>query len=168
MMRDGGENFVSRWVRLKQEARAAAAEKPARGESGVVPELPVLPALDSLDFNSDFTGFLHPAVDEKIRSTALKKLFSDPRFNVMDGLDVYIDDYSRADPIPPAMLEEIARRVIAATEPAEGERTDRAAQAPDAIAAETGKGQTSLPSDAAPTESPAAQPPGREQVIAKS
>ena len=39
-----------------------------------------------------------------MRRAALKKLFSDPHFNVMDGLDVYIDDYSKTEPIPPAML----------------------------------------------------------------
>jgi hypothetical protein len=34
----------------------------------------------------------------------MKKLFADPHFNVMDGLDIYIDDYSKSDPIPEAML----------------------------------------------------------------
>jgi hypothetical protein len=37
----------------------------------------------------------------------MKKLFSDPHFNVMDGLDIYIDDYSIAEPIPPSMLEKM-------------------------------------------------------------
>ena len=30
----------------------------------------------------------------------MKKLFSDPHFNVMDGLDTYIDDYGKPDPLP--------------------------------------------------------------------
>ncbi len=34
----------------------------------------------------------------------MKKLFTDPHFNVMDGLDTYIDDYGKPDPIPLAML----------------------------------------------------------------
>ncbi|HCX33170.1 MAG TPA: DUF3306 domain-containing protein, partial [Rhodocyclaceae bacterium] len=34
----------------------------------------------------------------------LGKLFHSDHFNVMDGLDVYIDDYGRPDPIPPEML----------------------------------------------------------------
>ena len=38
----------------------------------------------------------------------MKKLFADPRYNVMDGLDVYIDDYSKPDPIAPAMLRQLA------------------------------------------------------------
>ena len=45
-----------------------------------------------------------PKVGEDVRRAALKKLFSDPHFNVMDGLDVYIDDYSKTEPIPAAML----------------------------------------------------------------
>ena len=39
-----------------------------------------------------------------VRNAAMKKLFADPQFNVMDGLDIYIDDYSKSDPIPEAML----------------------------------------------------------------
>lgn len=54
--------------------------------------------------DSDFSSFFHPQVDEGVRRSALRKLFSDPHFNVMDGLDVYIDDYSKTEPIPPAML----------------------------------------------------------------
>jgi hypothetical protein len=53
---------------------------------------------------SEYEDFLHPEVDETLRRNALKKLFHDPHFNAMDGLDVYIDDYSKPDPIPEAML----------------------------------------------------------------
>ena len=37
----------------------------------------------------------------------MKKLFADPHFNVMDGLDTYIDDYGKPDPIPLAMLRQM-------------------------------------------------------------
>jgi hypothetical protein len=43
-----------------------------------------------------------------VKNAALKKLFSDPHFNRMDGLDVYIDDYNKADPLPPEMLRKLA------------------------------------------------------------
>jgi hypothetical protein len=39
----------------------------------------------------------------------MKTLFSDPHFNVMDGLDIYIDDYSKPDPLPPGMLEKMVQ-----------------------------------------------------------
>jgi hypothetical protein len=51
---------------------------------------------------------MQPGVDENVRRTALRKLLRDPRFNVMDGLDVYIDDYSKPDPIAPEIVRQLA------------------------------------------------------------
>jgi hypothetical protein len=47
-------------------------------------------------------------VDPGLRREALKKLFSDPRYNVMDRLDTYIDDYSIPDPIPEDWLGKLS------------------------------------------------------------
>ena len=60
--------------------------------------------LANLTPDSDFGQFLRQEVSEEIRRKALKTLFADPQFNVMDGLDTYIDDYSISEPIPPEML----------------------------------------------------------------
>ena len=38
-----------------------------------------------------------------MQRAALKKLFSDPHFNTMDGLDIYMGDYTRASPLPATM-----------------------------------------------------------------
>ena len=69
-----------------------------------------LPSVESLSFDSDFTPFLRPGVDEKLKRAALKQLLRDPRFNVMDGLDVYIDDYTKADPISPGIVQDLLHR----------------------------------------------------------
>lgn len=53
---------------------------------------------------SDYSGFLAPGVDEAVKRSALRKLFADPHFNIMDGLDIYVGDYSQPDPMPPGML----------------------------------------------------------------
>ncbi|MGH8665776.1 MAG: DUF3306 domain-containing protein, partial [Burkholderiales bacterium] len=53
--------------------------------------------------------FLHPHVAEDLKRQALKKLLHDPRFNVMDGLDVYIDDYSVPSPLEPALARGLAQ-----------------------------------------------------------
>ena len=100
------EPFLSRWSRLKREIRDHPPEQPPSEPVAVDPQAPApaLPALDGLTMDSDYRVFFHPKVDEEVRRAALKKLFSDPRFNVMDGLDVYIDDYSKTEPIPAAML----------------------------------------------------------------
>lgn len=101
---DDKEAFLERWSRVKQEAKDAPPEKAP--EKAVDPKAPPpeLPPVDKLNIDSDFRSFFHPKVGDDVRRAALKKLFSDPRFNVMDGLDVYIDDYSKTEPIPPAML----------------------------------------------------------------
>jgi len=103
--KEQGEPFLNRWSRLKQEAQDQPPQDQAP-EKAVDPKAPPpeLPPADKLTFDSDYRAFFHPKVDEDVRRAALKKLFSDPRFNVMDGLDVYIDDYSKTEPIPPAML----------------------------------------------------------------
>ena len=70
---------------------------------------PELPPVASLSFESDFSAFMQPKVDEGLKNAALKKLFSDPRFNVMDGLDTYIDDYSKPDPISAELVREMTQ-----------------------------------------------------------
>lgn len=73
---------------------------PAAASDANLPAEPVaLPPVESLSFDADFTAYMKPDVDPSLKRAALKKLFADPRFNVMDGLDVYIDDYSKPDPI---------------------------------------------------------------------
>lgn len=123
-MTEQNEPFIARWSRLKIEARESRPESTPGGaepkpnspvqnlpqpassgcDAGAVPAK-VLPPVDSLDgLASEYREFLHPEVDDGLRRAALKRLFSDPHFNIMDGLDVYIDDYSKPDPIPEAML----------------------------------------------------------------
>ena len=99
------EEFLSRWSRRKQQAREEEAAPPAAVTPATQDKPPELPPVEGLNMDSDFRGFLHPKVDESLRRAALKKLFHEPHFNVMDGLDIYIDDYSVSDPIPEAMLK---------------------------------------------------------------
>jgi hypothetical protein len=102
-----------------------------------------LPPVESLSFDSDFTAFLRPDVDDKIKRAALKQLFRDPRFNVMDGLDTYIDDYTKADPIPPDMLAGLLRRFA-------GNAPD-AGPAPAVAAAERGAVPAPAPTHLSPS-----------------
>jgi hypothetical protein len=100
-------------------AQVPAVVSPGAVASNVVPpapepvvttgdEAPPLPPVESLGFDSDFTRFLAPKVDEAVKRQALRKLFNDPRCNVMDGLDVYIDDYSKFEPIPDDLVGKLA------------------------------------------------------------
>jgi hypothetical protein len=56
---------------------------------------------------SDYTGFMARGVTPDVKNAAMKKLFTDPHFNVMDRMDVYIDDYGLPDPLPLAMLRQM-------------------------------------------------------------
>ena len=131
-MSAAGEGFLGRWSRRKaglgDAAEAAPATVPplvaplvapvvapvARAPVDEVaadpvpptpaPSLPTMDDVSALTRHSDYSRFVGRGVDPGVRNAAMKKLFSDPHFNIMDGLDTYIDDYGKPDPIPPAML----------------------------------------------------------------
>ncbi|MGW8391762.1 DUF3306 domain-containing protein [Pseudoduganella sp. HUAS MS19] len=117
------ETFFARWSRVKAEARqepgapATVAEHPAvAGESSATDApAPTLEQVESLTPDSDFTPFVARGVDETVRRAALKKLFADPRFNEMDGLDTYVGDYNKFEPLTPLMVAALnhARDLIA-------------------------------------------------------
>ena len=123
---EGG--FLSRWARRKAQVQTGlapvesvplspvdlpkaevATPRPAEPEpvAEPTPAAEPLPTLDDvalLTRESDYSRFVAPGVDGGVRNAAMKKLFTDPHFNVMDGLDTYIDDYGKPDPIPESML----------------------------------------------------------------
>lgn len=110
--------LLSRWSRRKAQARAGgvapetAPAPPAVAEPAAAPAppLPTLADVAALGPDADYSRFVLPGVSEDVKRAAVKKLFlSDPRFNVMDGLDVYIDDYGQPDPIPEAMLRRMTQ-----------------------------------------------------------
>jgi hypothetical protein len=132
MAADDASGFLSRWARRKEQVRAgesvvaepvavALVEAPTAvavpmasqaehlptvaAES--VPPLPTLADVALLTRESDYSRFVASGVDEGVKRAAMKKLFTDPHFNVMDGLDTYIDDYGKPDPIPLAMLRQL-------------------------------------------------------------
>ena len=51
------------------------------------------PPIDTLTENSDLKGFLSPDIDEKLRRTALRKIFHSKKYNRRDGLDDYDRNY---------------------------------------------------------------------------
>ena len=105
-----------------------------------------LPPIASLTPQSDFTPFLKRGVAPHTRNAALKKLFADPHYNVMDGLDVYIEDYNITVPIPEQTLARLVRdhasgfveaagEWAAGTDPAEpGQRHPGASSTAQAVA----------------------------------
>ncbi len=162
------QGFLSRWSRRKAQARRAEADPalavapPAQpGEAGagsadapaanveaqdanVVAQPaeppPTLADVAALTPQSDFTRFVARDVTPDVKNAALKKLFADPHFNAMDGLDVYIDDYTRPEPLAAGVLARLAqaqvidaatRAIAAAQPPAVAAANDSENTAPD-------------------------------------
>jgi uncharacterized protein DUF3306 len=86
----------------------ATAGREGAPEVQVQPAAPTLEDVKTLTAESDFTRFAAPEVTPEVKNAAMKKLFADPRYNVMDGLDVYTGDYAKPDPVPHAMLRQLA------------------------------------------------------------
>jgi Protein of unknown function (DUF3306) len=126
------DGFLGRWSQRKQDIRAGkplaepeikvspvAAERKApdsvatqASDTTAVEEKPEVPLptmqdVHQLTAESDFSPFVAKNVSSEVRNSAMKKLFTDPHYNVMDRLDIYIDDYSQPDPIPQAMLRQM-------------------------------------------------------------
>ncbi len=120
-------SFLSRWSRRKAAVREGA---PVPNEPPVQPEplpatvapvppgagadeapvvLPTMADVALLRPGDNIARFVARGVDEGVKRAALKTLFADPHFNVMDGLDTYIDDYGKPDPIPPDVLRRLTQ-----------------------------------------------------------
>jgi hypothetical protein len=122
----GDESFLSRWARVKQSGGAPVEATTPSSSTGAPlepkmpedarpePTLPAdaapvpLPALDSLTPQSDYSPFMAPDVDPQLRNLAMKKLFTDPHYNVMDRMDIYIDDYSTHAPLTEDIIRQMS------------------------------------------------------------
>ena len=121
---DAPSGFLSRWSRRKvdvregrsldepqppapQQRESHVSEPSAAVDAQAAQTLPTLADAQQLTPASDFTGFMARGVAPDVKNAAMKKLFADPHFNVMDRLDIYIDDYSQPDPLPLAMLRQM-------------------------------------------------------------
>ena len=86
----------------------APAVQPETAPPAAAPP-PTLADVAALTAESDYARFVAPGVDRGVKNAALKKLFTNPHFNIMDGLDTYIDDYGKPDPLPAGMLRQMAQ-----------------------------------------------------------
>ena len=147
---------------LPLEVPAPSDEQTARRADEVVAEPPPALSLDAvkaLTPEADFSPFVSREVPPEVRNAAMRKLFADPKFNVMDGLDIYIDDYSKPDPLPPAL----ARQLVSAQfmklfdEPKDPKDPSQAAQTTEPQAATEPPAAASEAEASAPAE-PASAP----------
>jgi len=108
-MTDTSEQFLSRWSRLKQAGGAEAAAEETLpeplAETDAAAEAPPeltdddMPPLDTLGDDDDYSAFLSKGVSDTLRKQALRRLFRSPKFNVVDGLDDYAEDFTSFAPL---------------------------------------------------------------------
>jgi len=144
-----------------EQAVVAVPEQQAPADAGQAQEAPpTLADVQSLTPESDFRRFVQPGVSPEVKNAAIKKLWADPRFNIQDGLDVYIDDYSKPDPMPESMLRQLVagqflglfREEERKDEPEGGTRDDAEGQPPHSVA------QSQPPAEELPPSPPAVPP----------
>jgi hypothetical protein len=100
------EAFLERWSRIKREVKGGAV--PPGTVEVELPELPSLEALEAQGLEGNFSAFMQTGVEEGLRRAAIQQLFRQPVFNVMDGLDVYIEDFNIYEPLVAAELPGLA------------------------------------------------------------
>jgi hypothetical protein len=87
----------------RRPAQDQVAEAGSEEDEAAQPERPVtdadLPDLADLDEDSDYSMFMAAGVSPDKRRAALRQLFRSPKFNVIDGLDDYCEDYTKFDPL---------------------------------------------------------------------
>jgi len=131
-------------------------------------ETPVLPPIDELTAESDYTVFLGKNVPQALKNAALRKLWlSDPVFADLDRLNDYDDDYSIVESVVSAVrtsyqvgkghIDE-AEETMAKLEPSHADEDDARAESPADSGAPDGEasGATIGNSDAAGDDSDAA------------
>ncbi len=105
---DGGAASATATANATATATASANATAAKPDpANQAAPLPTMADVAALTRDSDFSRFVARTVQPDVKNAALSKLFTDPHFNVMDGLDTYIDDYGKPDPLPEGMLRKL-------------------------------------------------------------
>jgi hypothetical protein len=180
------ESFLSRWAKRKADVRAEESKlvenqntnpntslpfeakvpqtaMPERGlpyDSNETTETnPTLPTIESLTQESDFSPFMGKDVASDLRNQAMKKLFTDPHYNVQDGLDIYIGDYTKSDPIPLEMLRKMTQsKALFLFEEEEKAEAEAAAALAASDSANVGEGAPAIDAEINPENEIASDP----------
>ena len=169
-------DFLARWSQRKLEARRenmpatdGDGETPhPAGEPGISaepePAEPAreltdadMPPLDSLNEGSDYSPFLSPGVSDGLRRLALRRLFSQPDFNITDGLNDYDEDYTQFAGLGNVITHEMKRMLAREQEQEQEQKQEEGAQP-----AQVRDTESVSTGDESPPEKPARQIIGEE------
>lgn len=146
------EAFLDRWSRVKREVKAGAVPPGTVETPEPASVLPTLEDIAAQGLEADFVPFMQKGVAEATRRAAIQQLFRQPIFNVMDGLDVYIEDFNIYEPLTAAELPGLAHaRDLLFAEPEEKPAMARAA---DSVTADPNEVSLSDPDSDSPASTP--------------
>ncbi len=118
---------LGRWSQRKRRAArgesladepAAEAAEPIASEDVAVPEPAQIeltdadmPPIETIDAQTDLSGFFSPKVSETLRRDALRRYFHLPDVHVVDRMNEYDADYSSFLPLGDLVPEEMKRKL---------------------------------------------------------
>jgi hypothetical protein len=111
-----------------------------------------MPPVESLDENSDYSGFFSPRVSEQLRQSALRKLFHTSKFNVIDGLDDYAEDYRNFAPLGNIVTAHMRHRMEVEAERMKEKLAGEQVQSQNEGQAEPGPSEADALADGEPAE----------------
>ncbi|TKB50998.1 DUF3306 domain-containing protein [Ferrimonas sediminicola] len=178
-MTDPKPGLLSRWqqrlTKVKQEqeeerlaeeqARAEQLEAEQAREAESTPEEAVtgndaevaaegeqaLPDPDTIEEGGSFAAFLKEGVDPTKKRSALKALWSQPQYNITDGMAEYALDYSNQPKLSVQVAKEVATKVFRHLDKAlEEERRREALAKAEQQSGEIAHSQPELPDVSAP------------------
>jgi len=131
------EQFLARWSRRKQNAKAGHAESApeeafqasgpasldnvASAPSPAEPELSSLPSIETIDAATDITAFLRKGIPQELSRAALRRAWSaDPAIRDFVGLAENAWDFNDPNAMPgfgpldysPERIDDLVRRVV--------------------------------------------------------
>lgn len=172
-------SFFRRWSSRKRRARRehvhdSPAETPAEASTVKENDAPAapervltdedMPSLESLNEDSDYSGFLSPGVSESLRKLALRKMFLSSKYNITDGLDDYAEDFTQFEPLGNIITSDMRHQMEMQAERAKQKLEDEARAAMDGAPA--GEDREAGPVD---VDAPASEGGEREvEIVVKN
>lgn len=133
---------------LAQESEKTASEEgaPEGAEASSEEEVEALPDPDSIEEGGSFAAFLKEGVDPTKKRDALRALWSQPQYNITDGMAEYALDYSDQPKLSAQVAKEVATQVFRHLDKAlEEERRREALAKAEQESGEGGENQPELP-----------------------
>ncbi|BDY06994.1 DUF3306 domain-containing protein [Ferrimonas sp. YFM] len=137
------EELAAKEQALAKEAEEAVDGEAEEAEASSEEEAEALPDPDAIEEGGSFAAFLKEGVDPTKKRDALRALWSQPQYNITDGMAEYALDYSDQPKLSAQVAKEVATQVFRHLDKALEEERRREALAK--AEQESGEGEENQP-----------------------